>query len=980
MRPLRLEFQAFGSYPGTEVVDFVALAKRGLFVVTGPTGTGKSTIFDAMVFALYGELPGSRTGNSGEARSHHADANVETSVTFDFEVDGRHFRVTRKPQQERPKQRGVGTTTQPAAAIIVELKDGGIASQITQMRNVTVRCEELVGLDVSQFQRVVLLPQGAFTAFLLAKEADREALLRPLFGGQVYAEATEWLKKEARRLDELVAESDRAMGHHVLNAANALAMVALAWGNEELLAADLVEAGDAAMQERIEALTGTRAGHRAAVEQFEARANGASENAATAEKAAELFDKAQAARQRVEQLGLSQASMEADRGRAQASSRARPVVAASVRVQRAGEAVAKAKAALDALVALVRRGFEEIARPVPEMSPQAVSTAVAKAAQELRADEALLGVASAAQQASNDADRLVEREGAAVVAADEAFAAAQHAVGVQQADIAALEPVAVGVPLRKVEVDAAKQVLNERERLHGARTRLEQAETAERSSKMGYEAVMARFVATQAPRLAETLTDNCPCPVCGSIEHPAPAQFADGEQVDHEVVDAARAMWSREQAAVAGAVQEVAQLVESLGDAASDDVAVLKARHADAAAAYAQAQQAEQSLGSLRASLGNAEASAKALEQNASSCRTALAVAEADAVAKRAALQVAQAACAHVNPKALGMRLAVVAGLEQELAVVDGVFAGVTGSQATLEGEQSGLEAALQASGYATVDAAAAACLEPAEESRLVHAVEAFDNEFRDVAAQLRAYEEQGIPGVRPDAESMRLVAVEERRLAKDAATAFTTASNALASASTELEAARRVGAASAADRVRRDSARKVHRTCNGDAGFRVKLERWVLARELERVTMAANVHLGRMSNGRYRLERDNTQGGLKLDVHDVHTGRGRATNSLSGGEQFQASLSLALGLADVVSLGGAGSGRQFDALFVDEGFGSLDQDALGDAIDALEMIQATGRMVGAITHVEEMKNRLHKGIEVSRLPNGRGSTLRVNP
>ena len=261
-----------------------------------------------------------------------------------------------------------------------------------------------------------------------------------------------------------------------------------------------------------------------------------------------------------------------------------------------------------------------------------------------------------------------------------------------------------------------------------------------------------------------------------------------------------------------------------------------------------------------------------------------------------------------------------------------------------------------------------------------MHAVEAFDNEFRDVASQLRAYEEQGIPGVRPDAESLRSVAVEERRLAKDAATAFTTASNALASAGTELEAARRVGAASAADRVRRDTARKVHRTCNGEAGFRVKLERWVLARELERVTLAANVHLGRMSNGRYRLERDDTQGGLKLDVHDVHTGRGRATNSLSGGEQFQASLSLALGLADVVSLGGAGSGRQFDALFVDEGFGSLDQDALGDAIDALEMIQATGRMVGAITHVEEMKNRLHKGIEVSRLPNGRGSTLRVNP
>jgi exonuclease SbcC len=171
-----------------------------------------------------------------------------------------------------------------------------------------------------------------------------------------------------------------------------------------------------------------------------------------------------------------------------------------------------------------------------------------------------------------------------------------------------------------------------------------------------------------------------------------------------------------------------------------------------------------------------------------------------------------------------------------------------------------------------------------------------------------------------------------------------------------------------------------VHNTCNGEAGIRVKLERWVLARELERVTVAANAHLARMSNGRYQLHRDATKGGLRLEVLDAHTGKRRATNSLSGGEQFQASLSLALGLADVVSRGGSGNGKQFEALFVDEGFGSLDQDALTQAIDALEQIQATGRMVGAITHVEEMKQRLHKGIEVMRLANDSGSTLRVNP
>jgi exonuclease SbcC len=165
-----------------------------------------------------------------------------------------------------------------------------------------------------------------------------------------------------------------------------------------------------------------------------------------------------------------------------------------------------------------------------------------------------------------------------------------------------------------------------------------------------------------------------------------------------------------------------------------------------------------------------------------------------------------------------------------------------------------------------------------------------------------------------------------------------------------------------------------------------MSLRRWVLARELDQVTNAANVHLRRMTASRFSLERADpsedgrTTTGLDLRVRDANNGRTRATTSLSGGEQFQASLSLALGLADVVSLGGAGSGKQFEALFVDEGFGSLDPSALEEAIAALHQLQSSGRMVGAITHVEAMKQQLHVGIEVTRLADGSGSTLVVHP
>jgi len=187
-------------------------------------------------------------------------------------------------------------------------------------------------------------------------------------------------------------------------------------------------------------------------------------------------------------------------------------------------------------------------------------------------------------------------------------------------------------------------------------------------------------------------------------------------------------------------------------------------------------------------------------------------------------------------------------------------------------------------------------------------------------------------------------------------------------------------GAAGRRDLLERTT--RVAALCDGQGPGRIGLETWVLAGELEQVTEAANVHLARMTAGRYQLLRTDDAGhrakqaGLDLTVLDSHTGRARPPATLSGGEQFQASLALALGLADVVSAGGVASGRRFEALFVDEGFGSLDPEALDQAVDALHQIHAAGRMVGVITHVEAMKQQLPTGIEVRRRPDGRGSTI----
>ena len=229
MRPLHLRLQAFGSYPGEEVVDFTLFNGIGTFLVTGPTGSGKTTVFDAMVYALYGELPGQRKGE-GETRSHHADPAVETFVEFEFEVDGARYKVRRSPQQERQAKRGSGTAQQAATAMLAKIQpDGSAVSIATKATACSKECAALVGLTSEQFQRVVLLPQGKFNEFLVASEGDREPLLSQLFGGALYTEAVDWLKSTMRQLESRVADDDQQIEHHRTNAVDALSVVRREW-------------------------------------------------------------------------------------------------------------------------------------------------------------------------------------------------------------------------------------------------------------------------------------------------------------------------------------------------------------------------------------------------------------------------------------------------------------------------------------------------------------------------------------------------------------------------------------------------------------------------------------------------------------------------------------------------------------------------------------------------------------------------------
>jgi len=979
MRPLRLEFQAFGSYPGKEVVDFEVLAQRGLFVVTGPTGTGKTTVFDAMVYALFGTLPGGRS--SDDPRSHFADAGVDTYVQLDFEADGARYRVHRTPRQERPKQRGDGVTVQNTTASVVKVVGDATEAVETQATKCTRKCEELVGLDGKQFQRVVLLPQGKFTDFLISTDENREQLLRQLFGGELFEEATRWLKVRMSELDTQVADVDIEVQHHRTNAVQSLAAAQAAWLPDPTDPDALTELDDDMLAAEIALLAPVRDEQHTAVQAVQAEATAAADAKVRAEAAAKQFDDAAAAAVSLDELEAQRAAIDTERTRVVASKAARPVVEAGNRVREAETAAAEASSALAELYQRVADGFTTLERPVPAFEPGAVTAAVSAAENEYKEQRT---VWYAAQQAHTAAAAAAEAGDAAAAAHAQFVADLQilrDEVDTCSRQVDALTPEAAKVPAAEVARDTAQQRVADRLALDAARQTLADAERAEQDRKADYVAVMDRFVHTQAPRLAETLVADAPCPVCGSCEHPQPATLDGAEPVDHDEVDRARAAWGAAEAATASARTTVAGIETSLGHFATGPIAEVEANLADAAAAFASATAAATEVAVATERLTRRKAELDAAHDHERELATKATEAATQAQLRAEEAEQRTAAAAHVDADHLERGTWISQQLATAIAPLSSLAQQATVTATQLQAAVDAVAEALATSGHASVDDAAAVLLTDAAESAAVARVEQWDTTFAATTQRLAVLHEQGVPSERPDEATARERAAATAAAAADAMRRFTTADNALVTAQHELRRSIEVAADSADLRQRRDTARIVFKTCNGEAGMRVKLERWVLAGELDRVTAAANHHLGVMTNHRYRLARNDTKGGgLTLEVFDSHTGRSRPTTSLSGGEQFQASLSLALGLADVVSHGGTGSGKQFEALFVDEGFGSLDPDALDDAIEALGTLRATGRMVGAITHVEAMKQALHPGIVVSRLPDGKGSTLNVNP
>lgn len=986
MKPLRLEIQAFGPFPGHEVVDFAPLEAKGLFVVTGPTGAGKTSLFDALCFALYGRLPGDRP--EAEARSHHAAPPIEPFVQLDFAVGDDHFRVRRTPTHDRPKHRGTGTTRVQHAATLHRITPAGETRPLAgRASECTERCTELVGLSCEEFQRVVLLPQGRFASFLLARSSEREQVLRQLFGGLLYERATDHLRRVVKDLEGEVGDVEREIQRQLLNAAEALHGVGLGPADADIHTGTDAPPEPGAIEALLAAGSHELPARRAHVARLQSRASAAAVALERSTELAQRWDTRRVASERLVELDAQRDERLADLTRADAAARARPVARAQQELAAALDAAQHSAEALQDGRRQARGAASEllhlgtVTADHVDMGAAALASAVVATRTVLDQHRERLRDALAAAEAARQAEQAATR------AADD-HARTEHEV--EHADAAAtaaalerarLAPLAAGLVTAQEACAQAERCLEQRLLLDARRSELLEAEHDEAQAHRRYLEVMARYVATQAPRLALSLVDGEPCPVCGSADHPEPARPDDDTPLDHRELDAARVAHGTAQQRLAALSEAVSALQSQLGPHCEAPAAELQAAVASAQQAVSTALDAAEQLTQIDQQVEEVEHRLATLRALATEQRDRATEAAALAAAARHRASELGALAEGLDPDQLEHDAALISRLDELATCLPALEAADAAARGALDGARRARDEAVRHSGFEHLDHALGAVLDARTETELRRAHEAWERDRTEVTATLRHLSTHALPDERPDLDADQGVHDTLTAEHLSAQRELTRLEAALERAATAVTQARAAADAAAEVRERFQTARKVASTCNGEGPQRITLATWVLAHELDRVTAHANVHLAQMTGHRYRLRRVDRLGGhgkagLELVVHDAHTGRERPTTTLSGGEQFQASLALALGLADVVSHGGVSGGHRFEALFVDEGFGSLDPDALEQAIAALVQLRATGRMVGAITHVEAMKHQLPVGIEVRPRPDGRGSTV----
>lgn len=1050
MRPIKLTMTAFGPYKDIEVVDFRELGNRNLFLITGPTGAGKTTIFDAISFAIYGEASGNMR-SADSLRSHFSEDQLLTEVELEFELKGTRYHIHRIPKQSKPKARGEGTTDQKPDATLT-IFDGEPNTIVAGVKNVNEKVEAILGINAEQFRQIMMIPQGEFQKLLTSSTEERERVLQQLFDTGIYNTIQMKLDMQAKSLYAEIKRSREIRDHEITR---------IECPEQEELQA-LIAADDKLIAE-IVALTGVQiekdqTESSRLEEAIKATQGKIEKHIAAREKAKEDNEKLKAK----EAIGLKLAEKE----------RASDEIALlDTRVKKAEKAQ---------MIVPVEMNYQDRKTDL-ESKNKELSTLNSKLEQaQIQAKEA-----EAAYLAESSPEKMKQRE----QFIEELARLRSYEDKVKRIEDVTLSISAAEKQCKQIEVEKQKNsdfVTNGNKSIEGLRLKRDEAKDAEIKAAGRKEALnrikdigrklkkmletMSEFITedsrhkaeeglakellermeastrqykeakldslmNQAAVLAKDLKENDPCPVCGSTHHIALAKFSEHAVTEEQLIALEEALKALEvqyidKKTTLAILEERINKLAASGTELMDELSGMIMLQRDHLSAEDQQAYIKEQIAENRSEQLKIESELTALEQSAKAYETLTAdIAKLTADIKAAEEKQSEMTAKHLEtsrtlseqkttlshifaevpePIRNSAKLTEAIKAQETLqrqssekldstrkayeetkatlitlnANKDQLSKDVVSASEILEKALQSLNAKITESDFSSLEDYTQAKLPPETISRYKNQIDQHGRELHALKEQLADLNHK-TKDLQPVDITLFEAQIEALRAENTAyATTRSAAINRITNNTKILSEIETINTAIGDKEAIYNVLGNLAKVAQGNNPARITFERYVLAAFLEDIITAANIRLNQMTSGRYKLsrteelQRSNAKGGLELEVYDNYTGKSRHVKTLSGGEGFKASLAMALGLADVVQ--SYAGGVQLDTMFIDEGFGTLDQESLDSAISCLIDLQKTGRLVGIISHVQELKERVDTRLEVYSSNMGSGTRFVV--
>lgn len=918
MRPLKLVMTGFESYKDRTEINFEDLGPKGLYLITGDTGAGKTTIFDAITFALYGS-PSGADRSVEMLRSHFADEKTPTRVELDFEANGKKYHIDRNPDYERKALRGEGTTTEAANAVLSFSEDGQGREPVSGVSKVNAEIENILNLKKEQFCRIAMIAQGRFQELLLSKKDQKQELFRELFHTEKYERLQLQIKNDR-------SQADRDCNDLKLRLTEALARIEVSETDEDADKIGVIKRSSYIKEDDISLLQ------------------------AFAKKDEKLLEEVLKEISEIEKK-LEKTNAELQRGLTRQKLEEQCQSAENMQKQKSME--------LEVLAEALEAAQKE-AEKSPELEKeQTLLEASLKDYKEIDEAESVLKSLSdgivldekkleTAEERKKQLEEKLEKDKAELNALKDAGG-----------DIGKLE---AGLEKISEEKNALKEIESLLQVLASEKTEYAKAQTKAKAAiekadglQKAYAEKLRLYNLEQAGILAETLKEGQPCPVCGSIEHPKPAAKSSEAPGQKEL-------------------EEAQKEADEAGKAST-------ALAADASGKGKTVEKEEEQINKeLQKYFDGLKTDNQDLEAKISERKNQLSL-EADKLNQQLEKEEADKKRRSEIENALPQEEAEIKKISESVGQLTSKISGDKGkydeSLKNLKEKKAGLkyetlqEADENNESLKQQISALKTNVEKARENKLT-----CDNEIASLKGQIESIKNQlkeskpvdmeRLNGEKENLTSQKLALGQQRDSINKRSAVNLESIKTIEALTPEIEKAKK----------RYDMINALSDVASGsNRGSKGKpsLETYVQMQCLDQINRRANLRLKKMTDNKYelrrRMEEDGSELGLELNVKDFYTGRERGVQTLSGGEQFQASLSLALGLADEIQ-DNAG-GIKLDAMFIDEGFGTLDSETLNKAMRALEDLSQGEKLVGIISHVEELEARIPKKICVKKDESG---------